>query len=92
MVEDRLGATATGSEPRTIELLVEGMHCGSCVALIEETLVAAPGVRGAVVDLESGRASVVVSPGDVSIDALCAAIAGAGYSATPLLPADPAAC
>jgi Cu+-exporting ATPase len=92
MVEDRLEAVASGSGPPTIELQVDGMHCASCAALIQETLAADPGVREAIVDLESGRASVAVGPGKVSVDALCAAIAAAGYSATPLLPVDPSAC
>jgi Cu+-exporting ATPase len=66
-----------------VELEVSGMHCQSCVALIEETLVRVPGVRRAVVDLDSARASVDPETGTASVEELCAAVTGAGYAATP---------
>jgi copper chaperone CopZ len=66
----------------TAELTVEGMHCGACVALIEESLAEQPGVSAASVDLDSARATVRYDPSVVGTDDLCAAIAEAGYSAT----------
>ncbi len=65
----------------TAELRVEGMHCGSCVALIEEALHEQSGVTTASVDLESARAVVAYDPALVGPDQLCAAIAEAGYTA-----------
>jgi len=65
-------------------LSVEGMHCGSCVALIEETLVEDLGVEAAEVDLQSGRATVTFDPARHSVDDLCAAVVAAGYEASPL--------
>jgi len=59
------------------------MHCPSCAALIEDTLVACPGVTTAVVDLTTGRASVAFGAGAVFLDDLCAAVVSAGYSAAP---------
>jgi P-type Cu+ transporter len=78
MAEGSVGAAGATA---VVELAVTGMHCPSCVALVEETLVGAPGVAEATVDLEAGRASVVFRPDAVSVDALCAAILGAGYGA-----------
>ncbi len=68
----------------TVELAVEGMHCGSCVALIEETLGEYTGVASAAVDLGSARAVVGYDPAQLGVEDLQAAIAEAGYSATPV--------
>ncbi len=74
------GPGVTGGA-RSAELHVEGMHCGSCVALIEEALHEQSGVTTATVDLESARAVVAYDPALVGPDELCAAIAEAGYTA-----------
>jgi copper chaperone CopZ len=68
----------------TVQLSVEGMHCGSCVALIEESLVDTAGVMSASVDLDSARAVVDYDPSLVGVDDLRSTIADAGYSATPV--------
>ena len=62
---------------------VEGMHCGSCSALIEETLVEDLGVAGAHVDLAEGQATVTFDPSVHSVADLCDAVAAAGYRAVP---------
>jgi copper chaperone CopZ len=58
------------------------MHCGSCVALIEESLNEQAGVQEASVDLDSGRAVVRYDPEVLGVEELRTAITGAGYSAT----------
>ena len=68
----------------TIELVVEGMHCGSCVALIQESLAEQAGVSEARVDLDSGRAVVHYDPDQLGPDDLSATVAEAGYSAIPV--------
>ena len=75
---DPLAATATA------ELAVVGMHCGSCVALVEEALIERSGVISASVDLDSARAVIGYDPSLVGIDQLRSAIEEAGYSATPV--------
>jgi copper chaperone CopZ len=67
-----------------VELEIEGMHCDSCVALIQETLAEDPAVREVAVDLEAGRASVVFDPETTSPEGLCATVVGLGYEARPL--------
>jgi copper chaperone CopZ len=74
----------TAGEIVTTQLAVEGMHCGSCSALIEETLAEQAGVSGASVDLEAARAVVSYDPSQVGLDDLRAAITEVGYSATPV--------
>jgi copper chaperone len=75
------GLTGTTS---VAQLSVEGMHCGSCVALIEETLGERAGVTSASVDLDSARAVVEYDPSQVDLDGIRATIGDAGYSATPV--------
>ncbi len=64
-----------------IELAVEGMTCASCVGRVERALKAVPGVTEAIVNLATERASV---RGAADVEALIAAIAGAGYTARPI--------
>jgi copper chaperone CopZ len=58
------------------------MHCGSCVALIEETLNEREGVRAASVDLDSAGAVIEYDPSTLDVEEIRAAIAEAGYSAS----------
>lgn len=75
-------AESAGSTVMVV-LAIDGMHCGSCVNLIEETLVEDLGVARASVDLASTRATVVYDPSLHTVDDLCAAVLAAGYKATP---------
>ncbi|GBE24801.1 copper-exporting P-type ATPase A [bacterium BMS3Bbin02] len=71
-------AAASGSS-ETVHLAIAGMTCSSCVATIEKVLAATPGVIDARVNFASEEATIEVN--DVAIDALTAAVAGAGYTA-----------
>ena len=73
-----------GAQIAVARLTVEGMHCGSCVALIEETLNEREGVTAALVDLDSARAVIEYDPSTLDVEEIRAVIAGAGYSATPV--------
>lgn len=55
---------------------IEGMMCAHCVARVEKALTALPGVK-ATVDLTSGTAVV---EGDVTDEAIRAAVTEAGYT------------
>jgi Cu+-exporting ATPase len=59
------------------------MHCGSCVALIEETLNERDGVASALVDLDSALAVIEYDPSVLGVEEIRTAIAGVGYSALP---------
>jgi copper chaperone CopZ len=67
----------------TAVLTLTGMHCGSCAALIEETLAECHGVTGAVVDLTRATASVTFDPSTIGVEDLCTAVTREGYGATP---------
>ncbi len=78
------GIPPSAAATATLEFDVQGMHCGACVALIEESLTERSGVAAASVDLESARAVVSYDPTQIGPDDLGATIAEAGYSATPV--------
>lgn len=68
----------------TAELMVTGMHCASCAALIEELLAEQEGVQAATVDLDEARARVEYDSALLSVDELVGTITGAGYAAAPV--------
>ncbi len=68
------------AETRT-RLLLEGMSCASCVARVEATLRALPGVVSATVNLATETADVVSLRGTATPEALTKAVRGAGYDA-----------
>jgi heavy metal translocating P-type ATPase len=67
----------------TAELAVGGMHCSACATRIERTLAGVPAVVSASVNLATNRAFVSYDPAETDPEALCSAVAGAGYSAAP---------
>ncbi|WP_280920639.1 heavy metal translocating P-type ATPase [Cupriavidus sp. AcVe19-1a] len=75
----------------TIELQVTDMTCASCVARVEKALRAVPGVVEAQVNLATERATVTLLRGTADAAALVAAVARAGYGATPAAGAEASA-
>jgi Cu+-exporting ATPase len=63
------------------DLAIRGMHCGSCVARVEEALQQVPGVEDAAVNLLAERAAVQFDPRRASPEDLIAAVDAAGYGA-----------
>lgn len=68
----------------SVELVIGGMHCASCAALIEETLADHPAVTSSHVGLDTGQAVVTFDSASLSVRELCTLVAEAGYSASPL--------
>ena len=62
-------------------LTVTGMHCGSCGLLIDEVMEDLPGVQSSTTDVKAGR-TTVEHDDTVGVDAMLAAVTGAGYQAT----------
>ncbi|MEI6627707.1 MAG: heavy metal-associated domain-containing protein, partial [bacterium] len=63
-----------------LDLGLVGMHCASCVRLIEHGLKTVPGVTEVKVNLASGRASIS-SNKKVSTDILIKSVRDSGYDA-----------
>jgi copper chaperone len=75
IVLDTGGNTMTTTATYT----VTGMTCGHCVASVKEEVGAIEGVETVDVQLEGGRLTVT---GDVTADAVKAAVEEAGYEVT----------
>lgn len=74
--------TAGYDVPReTVDLIVEGMTCASCVGRVEKALEKVPGVLSAEVNLATERARVTELAGAVLPADLVAAVEIAGYDA-----------
>ncbi len=78
--------TTTLSAPpatQTCALDIGGMTCASCVGRVEKALKKVDGVRDARVNLATETASVDFDPQRVGLAEFAAAVAKAGYTATP---------
>lgn len=64
-------------------LVVHGMHCASCVILIDETLEELPGVVSASTDLRRETTTVEYDPAKTSLTVIADEIAKLGYTAQP---------
>ncbi len=60
---------------------VKGMHCASCVVLVERALKKIPGIESANVNLANTTATIVYDPARVSDDQLSQAVKSVGYEA-----------
>ncbi|WP_296947768.1 heavy metal translocating P-type ATPase [uncultured Massilia sp.] len=79
---------ATPSNDPAQAFAIGGMTCASCVARVEKALLAVPGVADASVNLATEKATV---RGNAAPGAIVAAIERAGYAASPVDGARPAA-
>lgn len=58
---------------------IQGMHCASCVSVIERSLTRTPGVASAVVNLATEKATVSFDPEMCSDQQVASAVANVGY-------------
>lgn len=63
----------------TVELRIEGMHCGGCAKTIESLLRAEPGVAAVNISFDDRMARVMFDPAKVDLSALVKAVERAGY-------------
>lgn len=60
---------------------LKGMHCASCVRVIEHALKRTPGVKDATVSLVTECANVVFDPEEVTEEKIASSVANVGYKA-----------
>jgi copper chaperone len=63
---------------------VEGMHCGNCALLIDDTLEDLPGVHTTQTTMKQGRSTVELDASQSSPEDVIRAIEELGYRASPL--------
>jgi Cu2+-exporting ATPase len=69
---------------RRVEIALPAIHCAACIAGVEDTLRAQPGVAAARVNLSLKRAAATVEDAPDAEARLVAALDAAGYEARPL--------
>jgi P-type Cu+ transporter len=85
MVIDPNPRPAQAADSDRCELAVRGMNCSNCARHVTEAIQSVPGVRHAVVTLESGRASVRwSSEARPDLAAVVQAVQKAGFEAQPI--------
>src|SRR4030095_2380887 len=72
---------------REVSMLLEGIHCGACIWLIEQCRARRPGIRLAEVNFATRRAHVIFDPAAMRVSDVLHAIAAIGYRAWPYDPA-----
>lgn len=74
-----------GATPKSCSTFaVENMHCGGCIAPVEDALLALPGVTTARANLTARRVSCEYDAATTTPDALITALEAAGYRAAEL--------
>ncbi|MFH5227584.1 heavy-metal-associated domain-containing protein [Antrihabitans spumae] len=66
----------------THEFRIEGMHCGSCALLIDDTLDDLPGVHRTRTTMKKGRSTIELDTHTTTPADILAAIEKLGYTAT----------
>ena len=67
---------------KSTELNIEGMHCQGCAKTVEMLLAAVAGVKTVTASYADHGARIFYDPAAVEPEALAAAVARAGYTAT----------
>ena len=82
MQQDEVIAMNEHIHTKPISIDIRGMTCASCVGRVEKALLKVPSVTAANVNLTTERATITLSDPSQT-DALIAAVAKAGYEASP---------
>lgn len=71
----------------SLNMMIEGISCGGCIARIEQALKGESGVAEARVNFSTSRLKVVFDPAQVAPENLIVLLDGLGYRAVPYDPA-----
>ena len=64
---------------KSVKLQVDGMKCAGCVGTVQKALLAVPGVKSALMNLDAGTATINLSDSALSADELIGAVEKAGF-------------
>ena len=68
-----------GTNVKSVELTIQGMHCEGCAKTIEAVLKAEPGVKAAMISHATGSARVMFDPAQIDLAGVVKAVERAGY-------------
>lgn len=74
-------APSPATSEQVVELVVEGMHCGTCPITVRTAARSVPGVVDVQVTMSPGRARVRYRPSETDSTRIAAAITDSGYPA-----------
>lgn len=64
----------------TLDLTVDGMHCGGCSGRLKKALEATPGIGSTAIDLPTKQVTVDFDSARLSTDAIKQAVQDAGFT------------
>ncbi len=67
------------AKSKSMDLLIEGMHCASCALTIEKSLNRLDGVSEVNVDLNSNKAHIVINPRELNFDDIDKTVQDLGF-------------
>jgi P-type Cu2+ transporter len=79
----KLYVTATSAGTSRIELYLEGVHCGSCVWLVERVPLVVDGVLRAELDVRRSLATIEWDPASTPLSTIARALDALGYPSHP---------
>tara|TARA_R110001592_G_scaffold153473_2_gene381952 strand:+ start:250 stop:555 length:306 start_codon:yes stop_codon:yes gene_type:complete len=88
--EGLIMSVSTNNTPNSVQnkaalqLSIQGMNCGACVGRITRALDELDGIEGVEINLAAKLANIQFNDADIDSDTIIAAIAEAGYQASPL--------
>jgi copper chaperone CopZ len=69
---------------KSIMLQVDGMRCSGCVGAVQKALLAVPGVKSAIIDLDAGTATIKLSDSELAVDELIGVVKKVGFKSRAL--------
>lgn len=78
-VHDHPKTRSKGTDMKSVELTIQGMHCEGCAKTIESVLKAEPGVKAATISHASGSARVMFDPAQIDLGGVVKAVERAGF-------------
>ena len=80
---DTIDPKAAQAASAKLRMAVKGLRCASCVSQVEEALHDTPGVVAANLNVATSEVDIEYRPGQVSMEALTAAVADSGHELVP---------
>lgn len=88
-LSEALAKKGYATDAQELTFAIDGMHCGSCVARVEEATLSVPGVQSATANLTTSTLTVTVLDGATVRSGIPAALERIGYRADPVAPEAP---